>query len=183
MATLALQALEAVRSTTGGPPLVLSFQEGATQVFKKGDLLIFTSGQVTLAGADPTSIVGIAAMDATGVQGSMIQVWLANSGNIFVGSRGTVSGATFTGTAAGTAFADVGTVFGLTRASTPTLKWAVDSSKTTAQATNGSTSRVIVVATDPRDVAGTDTGARLQFIFLDITGTTSTAFVRAFSGL
>lgn len=180
MAAISQAAFECVRTQSGGPPLVLGFQEAAAQVFKKGDILIFTAGRVSLAGAEPTGIVGVAMMDATGTTDATVLVWLASSDNIFVGNKGTIGGAVFSGTAV--AQADVGSVFGVTRATTPTLKWAIDSSKTIPQATNASTSRVAIVNLDPRDAIA-DTGGRLQFTFLDAVGTTSLTFLRAFTGL
>ena len=41
--------------------------EAASQVYKKGSFLIYSSGKVAIAGANPASILGIAANAATGV--------------------------------------------------------------------------------------------------------------------
>ena len=53
----------------GGDPtgLVLAFREANSQVFKAGDLVYLASQLLTLCGADPTKILGIAMEDATNV--------------------------------------------------------------------------------------------------------------------
>jgi hypothetical protein len=194
-------AVEAIRSIGGGPPLTLGFPEGSAQVFKKGDLLILTSGQVTLAGANPTGIVGVAEMDATGVQGSNVVVWLATKENIFIANFGTVAASVYTATTVPTTA--IGLIGALTRATsqvaTPsnitfTGRWVFDTAvaNSTAQVVAGATNnaRVVVHGIDTRDgIPGTDLGGRIHFSFLDFvviqsgTATCAVQIVKAFSGL
>jgi len=56
-----------------GPTNVRSYPEAASETFKEGDPVFFSSGSVTIA-TDGDDIVGIAAMDATGTTGSDIRV-------------------------------------------------------------------------------------------------------------
>lgn len=54
---------------TGGDPtgLVLAFREADSQTFVRGDLVFLSSNLLTLCGADPASILGIAQEPATNV--------------------------------------------------------------------------------------------------------------------
>ncbi len=69
-------------------PRVRTFKEGATQTFLKGAPLIFSvtadhENEVVEAGADPAYIIGYAAQDASGVQGTAISVYLATADSEF----------------------------------------------------------------------------------------------------
>jgi len=67
------------------------FPEGASQSFKVGDPLILDTTsdkghQVVLAGNDPTTgdVVGFAAEEATGVEGTLIAVWVLDGQGEFI---------------------------------------------------------------------------------------------------
>jgi len=61
------------------------YPEDASQSFKKGEPVIFSStggkeNKIKISGADPTALlIGIAAADASGVEGTMVPVWLFTS--------------------------------------------------------------------------------------------------------
>jgi hypothetical protein len=78
------------RTTDGAPPQVAVYPEAASQTFKKGDFVYLASGKVTTAvaagsnlAASGNAVIGIAAMDATGVTDTSISVIIAN-GNLEV---------------------------------------------------------------------------------------------------
>jgi len=105
------------------------FPEDAGQTFLVGDIVVFsaTSGKenkIKLSGADPTaSVVGVAAEAASGVEGTMIGVWVANNDGEFLAN------VQDTGTLAAT---NVGSGFGVVRDAT-NLIWRVDLSETSAK--------------------------------------------------
>jgi len=108
---------------------VRNYPEDASQTFKRGDILIFssTSGKedkVKLAGADPTAkLIGVAAADASGVEGTTIPVWLFTERSEFrihyVDTQ-TVSRA------------DINVSYGVARDAT-NLIWRLDNTETTAK--------------------------------------------------
>lgn len=63
-----------VRTKTGDLPPMRWFPEAASQTFVYGDLVYLSSGAVTVCGADPSSILGVAMMDASGTTGTQIPV-------------------------------------------------------------------------------------------------------------
>ena len=64
MATITLAKMYARQTVSGNSPRVEVFPCAATQSFKKGDLVYLVSGRLTVCGADPTAVLGVAAGDA-----------------------------------------------------------------------------------------------------------------------
>jgi len=148
MATISKQPVEVARVLTGGPPLTLSFGEASGQTFKRGEFVYLVAGLVTICGANPTSILGIALRDASGTAGTAIPVALANDSNIFVGNVA-ASGIT--------SLSQIGLSYAL----------AIASAMTHIDITSwGTNARALIVGLDPRDTVG-DTAGRLHFIILN----------------
>lgn len=147
MATIALMPIEVKGSVTGSAPEMETFPEAATQSFKKGELVILASGKVTVAGANPTGILGVAAHDASGITDNPVNVYIANLDTIFVANLST---------GIASAITQVGARFGVTKVGT---NWHVDTAKT------GATERVVVKKLDSRDAVG-DTQGRVHVVFL-----------------
>lgn len=126
--------------------------EAATQTFVKGSLVIFTGGYVTVAGADPVNIVGVAleaGHNDVAAGTSNITYAPAVATQVFEGTVDT-SAAFGTGAIAAT---DLGLEYGITLNSGV---WYVDKNKT------GATGRCrIVRLIDP---VGTVNG-RVHFVF------------------
>ena len=79
MATLTVSSGDQIRPASSKGEIV-HYKEGASQSFKRGYPLIFSSvadkeDRVIVAGADPAAIVGIAGADASGVADTMIPVY------------------------------------------------------------------------------------------------------------
>ena len=134
--------------------------EGASKTHKKGAPLVYSSGNLQEAGADPTTVVGVASHDgrngSAGVRSFMIP---PDENVIFVGSVDTSAGEG-TGTVAAT---DLGLEYGITKTALTGAnlgKWYVDKNKT------GGSARVKVV--EIIDAAATLLG-RVGFIFLPAT--------------
>src|SRR3990170_2765324 len=148
------------RSLKPGPGLgthshpSITFKEAASQTFKKGCPLVFTSGGATVEEdtSDPAGIVGIAEEDATGTTNNPVRVVPAIPGLLFDGILGNGDLSDYTLLAA-----DVGDVYGLVRDGT-NLGWFVDKQDTAV-----ATVRVRVVGL--KDPAGTVNG-RVYFVFL-----------------
>jgi hypothetical protein len=149
MATLTKRVCEPVHTRSGSPAYVRSYPEAAAQTFKRGEFVTLTAGKVTLCGANPALIQGVAAQDATGVTDTPIKVYEANSDSVFVAS--------LIGTGVIT---DVGVRYGVVRDAT-TQSWGIDRSNTTA-----ANLRAVVVALDGRDTLG-DVNTRCHFTFLE----------------
>lgn len=67
-----------------GPLEILEFPEAASQTFKQGEFVEFTSGgQLEINATDDTQTIGIAMADATGVTNAMCPVLIANPGTTF----------------------------------------------------------------------------------------------------
>lgn len=147
MATIALQPLEVKGTISGNSPEMETYPEAAAQSFKKGEIVILTAGKVTIAGANPTGILGVAAHDASGVTDTGVNVYIANLDTIFVGNLTT--GRT-------TAITQVGGRYAVALVS---AKWHVN------DAVTGANERVVIKKLDPRDAVG-DTQGRVQFVFL-----------------
>ena len=121
------------------------FLEDGSETFVEGNLVYIDSdGYLTECGADPTSIRGAAAQDASGTEGTKIGVWLAEPGVVFSAKCSTT-----------TAQTQVGANYGTVDSSSV---WKVDISET-------STKSVHVENIDPRWAVGTD-GGRLNVTFL-----------------
>jgi len=58
------RSVEFMRTLTGTPALTQTFPEAASQTFKAGDLVYRNNGYVTVCGADPALILGVALEDA-----------------------------------------------------------------------------------------------------------------------
>lgn len=77
MTTFADLPIQPVFSPQGINPAIVQVQEGAGQTFKAGTLLVYSAGQVSEIASDtPAQIYCVAAADATGVQGTLIPVYL-----------------------------------------------------------------------------------------------------------
>lgn len=63
------------------------FEEGASQSFKYGHLVVLSSGQLVKGGSDPAAntVVGIASEDASGTQATKIGVYAATEESEFLG--------------------------------------------------------------------------------------------------
>lgn len=63
-------------STEGGPPVGRKYPEATGQSFKLGQLVEFSSGKIAACASDPGAIFGIANEDASGVEDTMIEVFM-----------------------------------------------------------------------------------------------------------
>lgn len=100
----------------GDEGLVLNFQEKASSTFITDDLVVLTSGQIDICGADPTKILGVAKKDKTGTTNSLIPVQVIRQGDVFLANF--VSSKTFAVTDVGVSYEIVKTAAG---------NWQVDS--------------------------------------------------------
>lgn len=165
-----VNALQAHRVVGGYDiPHDSSNQEAATQTYKAGAVLIFSSGTLTEAGANPTGIVGIAENDGQNLAAAGFYP-KESPGVAGVGAQGplvalALPSVVFEGNLAGTtagdpdqthtlAITDVGLKFGIAKGTTSKL-WYVNFSDTT-------NTRVVVVGL--RDPVGT-IGGRVYFMF------------------
>lgn len=137
------------------------FKEAATQSWKAGAPIIFTSGgsTVEIGGADPSSIIGIAAHNASGTTNATCRVYPAVPGAVF---QGVLGGSSNPHTLAQ---ADVGDVFGIVAAASGA--WHLDADDT---AVANVRARVIGLV----DAVGTTDGEVL-FIFLNYVQDTDTS--------
>lgn len=124
--------------------LVIEYPEKASATFAKNDLVALTSGQIDIAGADPTKILGIALKAKTGTTDSLIPVYVIRPGDVFVMKSSST-----------TAQSNEGVSYGIV---TSTGALTVDVSDTT-------NTRVNVINLDPRDTVGTS-GGRLWVTFI-----------------
>lgn len=70
---------------SGDEGLVLPFQEGATQTFKRGDLVKLDTGLIKIATKTSTDIIlGFALKDATGTTNSLIPVQVIRPSDVFL---------------------------------------------------------------------------------------------------
>jgi hypothetical protein len=160
MATVALRALEQVKTIHGNSPFTGRFPEAASSTWKRGAILEFNSSGHLVEASTPSSgtnaanIVGVSAEDAhndSTAGNSYCTVWIADDETIFCGNL--VEGTN----AAATAITMIGVPMGL-RKITP--NWHVD------KQTGGTTlRRVIVVDLDGRDNVG-DVGGRVHFLVM-----------------
>ncbi len=132
--------------------------EGASKTHLRGAPLVYSSGNLQEAGADPTTVVGVAAHAGRNVAAGARSFFIPPEENVvFVGSLDTSAGEG-TGTVAAT---DLGVEYGITKSAqagaTTLNKWYVDKNKT------GGSARVKVV--ELIDAAATVQG-RVGFIFL-----------------
>lgn len=118
MATISKAAMRPYRA---GQRLVRGFKEAASETFKYGDVLQpVTTGanRVGIADTDETTILGVAAEDASGTTDTDISVWLAKSQDEWIGNLdGTL------------AAANLGTDYGIKKDSAGV--WTVDDADTT----------------------------------------------------
>ena len=151
-----------------------SYQEAATQTYKTGAVLVFSSGTIAEAGANPLGIVGIAENDGQNL-GSAGFYPKESPGVGGIGGQGplvlwALPGVVFEANLAGTtagdpdqthtlAITDVGTKFGIAKGTTSKL-WYINFSDTT---------NLRVVVTGLKDPVGT-VGGRVFFMF-EINGT------------
>lgn len=105
------------------------FPEGPSQSFKRGELLILNTTadkghQVVISAADPTvGVVGVAAMDATGTENSLVTVWLFTPASEWVVHAG--SGQTLDND-------DLSVGYGIVKDITNVI-WRLDRTETTAK--------------------------------------------------
>lgn len=132
-----------------GSPLILTYPATSGADFAVGAVLVFSSGEVTAAGADPSAgtIVGVAMAEEDGSPGynmanqPTVVTWRAKNvpvavanGNVFIGKLTNGSSTTIAPVAA-----DVGASYGITAYSGV---WSVDKNKT------GASARVVVTKID-----------------------------------
>lgn len=121
------------------------FLEDGSETFVKGNLVVLDGdGMLAECGADPVSIIGVAAQDASGTENTKIGVWRAEPGVVFSAICSTTTAQTQVGAKYGTA--DSSSV------------WKVDIAET-------GTPSVFVESIDPRKAVGTS-GGRLNVTFL-----------------
>jgi 4-hydroxyphenylpyruvate dioxygenase-like putative hemolysin len=139
---------------------VRHFPETATQTFIVGDVLIFDNAsgkefKVKKAGTDPTNIVGVAAEAASGVEGTMVAVYVADEKAEFKANLVDTQVLATT---------SIGSKFGITIDNTNKI-WRVDNTKT-------SNTRVVITDVDHLAADGTwgDTNATVVFRFLNTFG-------------
>lgn len=158
MATIPISRIEVAKTISGNSPFTLRFPVGASQTFKKGDVLsINASGHAVIGTATttpgPVKILGIAAQDAVSATAgsTYVLVWIACDDTIF---RANVSEAT-SQDMIGKSY---GIILSLTAGATD--KWVVDNTA----APLGATKKLIVLNLDPRDTVA-DTNGRVEFVF------------------
>ena len=78
-------------------PDIREFHEASSQSFVYGDLVYLSSNKVTVCGADPAAILGIALKAATGTADSIIPVWVIHGSDEFLMNvyHATAASATF----------------------------------------------------------------------------------------
>jgi hypothetical protein len=124
--------------------------EGASQTFKKGAPVKVSAGQaVVLVESDVTGIIGIAAHDASGVQGDDVKIVPAMPGVVFQAELSDTTDGKYT-SQAGDLYAD----FGLQV--TTDGKWFVDNDEAGAEQ--------VVTVIGFIDPVGTE-NARVEFVF------------------
>lgn len=154
MATIPLRPLSVAKTRHGNSPYTVELPEAASQTFAVGAVLtINSSGYIAEAGADPTSIVGVAA--APGQNGATAglyksKIWVADDDSFFIGN---LSGSSVTD------LRDVGLSFGLVKSGTKE-EWYVDK-------TDQANRRCIIQQLYPNDAVG-DTNGRVLFTFLSV---------------
>jgi hypothetical protein len=152
MATVSLGAASVVKTISGNSPQVMVYPEAASQSFKTGELVYLVSGKVTECGNDPTMILGMAAQDASGTTNTPIAVYIANTDTIFEFNKVSNAGGSGTGgTAAATAYTDVGSFMSIYRDTTN--NWVHAGSTTGA-------GRLICLDLSDKNTVG-DTGGRV----------------------
>ena len=158
MATIANRQIEYNRPLTGDTaPSSQTVREASGQSFLRGDLLVFgTGGDVSLCGADPAAIAGMAEDAASGTANTELRM-LPNIENATY-IMNVLSGASDHVLVIG----NIGTRYGIARNST---KWNVDVSDTSAI-------RVRILGPAPGSNIG-DTNARCIVTFLATTRTTA----------
>jgi hypothetical protein len=157
LATITIQPMEAVRTSTGGPPYVLHLPEATGQTFLVGAVLIKTAGgEVQEAAAShPISIVGVALEPGTNRTASSaankIAVAAAIPSNVFLANidPGQV-----------TSNADVGNAYGIEKSG---VHWVIDKSGGTGNR------RAIIQELYQADVVG-DVQGRVLFTFHPLAG-------------
>jgi len=154
MATQTLGVIE----VAGPCPDVIQVPEGASQTFRKGDLLELTSGKATVADADDAAILGVALTPATGTTDEPILVALANENNVF-----SMNAYHATPASAVTAVTDISVKYAVVAVSS---NWHIELSDTT-------NTRVRVIDFDRRHAVG-DTYGRLLVKFLGANAVGST---------
>lgn len=150
MATIPLRPLEVIGSVSGNSPSKLSFEEAASQTFKKGAVVCFNSaGRIIEAVDNPTNVVGVAEQDGHNYTSTATtnrcEVTIANDDTMFLGNLSSTST---------TALTDVGYGYGIAKTGN---NWHVVKSVTNR--------RVRVMQLEPRDNVG-DQNGRVWFQFL-----------------
>lgn len=161
MAVKVPQSFNYVPAFNGDEGLVLPYREANSQVFVKGDLVVQNAaGDISLCGADPANILGIALQPATNVTSGnkLISVQVIRSFDLYIAHL--IAAFTFTLT-------DTGTIREIVR--TAAGNWQVDST----QAAN--TSRVKLVG--PMEytadaLLNASAGGAVYVRFLSLDGTT-----------
>jgi hypothetical protein len=79
-----MRQLEQQRTVSGNSPETLTYPEAAGQTFEVGaPLSLNASGQVLESASPATSVVGVAAVNASGKTGNPTPFWVANDDTLF----------------------------------------------------------------------------------------------------
>lgn len=142
-------------ATTSDHPLpyrnirIAYFPEGASQSFKRGHLVILSSGKLVKAASDPSAntVVGVAAEDASGVTDRKIGVYVGTEDAEFVGRVQNTQA---------TAITQVGAQYGV----------VLDATYDIFRVDIGETSTKVVTVTEILDTVG-DVNGHVVFKFLN----------------
>jgi hypothetical protein len=79
-----MRQMEQAMTVSGNSPHTLTFPETAAQTFERGaPVVLAAAGTVQEAATPAASVVGVAAMPATGVTSGKCLVWVANDDTLF----------------------------------------------------------------------------------------------------
>jgi len=78
-----MRQLEQQRTISGNSPETLTFPEAAAQTFEVGAPVVLAAGVVQEAATGAASVVGVAAVNASGKTNNPVQVWVANDDTLF----------------------------------------------------------------------------------------------------
>ena len=83
MATINQVPARVAYTISGNSPQVITIPEAATQSFKTGQFVYANSGKATACADDATTILGMAAHDASGTTDADCKVYVANPDTVF----------------------------------------------------------------------------------------------------
>lgn len=83
MAVITQRAAKVARTISGASPQIVKVPEAASQSYKAGEFVYLASGKATACADDATTILGMAAHDATGTTDADAFVYAANTDTVF----------------------------------------------------------------------------------------------------